>query len=312
MKPMKTRLLLTAASLVVWINFCGGSTSQVDAGADGGGVCLPGASIACVGVGGCSGGQVCNSSGSAYGPCDCGQGDASANDASNDAQTADADAGSWSPKQLPGLVLWLDDTVGVAFDSSGFVHLWSDQSGFGNDAQPSATNRPSFVMNAINKHPAARMTNNCPLLIVDSPSLHFGTAPFAIYVIGLIAGGGSGVTQTVWNKFTTTTGLNWTAGGSPNGLLATSHTASVQFVNADTSAYHKYVLTGPALALSIDSVTVDGGTATDDLGGNGQSITLGAGASGEVDLAELVAVTGTISPGDQGLLASYFSAKFGL
>jgi hypothetical protein len=34
--------------------------------------CVPGASQACVGVGGCSGGQACLPDGSAYGPCDCG------------------------------------------------------------------------------------------------------------------------------------------------------------------------------------------------------------------------------------------------
>jgi hypothetical protein len=34
--------------------------------------CAPGASTACTGPGGCAGGQVCSSDGSAYGPCDCG------------------------------------------------------------------------------------------------------------------------------------------------------------------------------------------------------------------------------------------------
>jgi hypothetical protein len=35
-------------------------------------LCTPGASVACVGIGGCSGGQVCNADGSALSACDCG------------------------------------------------------------------------------------------------------------------------------------------------------------------------------------------------------------------------------------------------
>ena len=34
-------------------------------------LCVPGQSIACVGIGGCSSGKVCNGEGSGYGPCDC-------------------------------------------------------------------------------------------------------------------------------------------------------------------------------------------------------------------------------------------------
>lgn len=34
--------------------------------------CVPGESVACVGVGGCSGGQVCNADGKSFGACDCG------------------------------------------------------------------------------------------------------------------------------------------------------------------------------------------------------------------------------------------------
>jgi hypothetical protein len=35
-------------------------------------VCVPGASRACVGPGGCNGGQACRPDGSGFGPCDCG------------------------------------------------------------------------------------------------------------------------------------------------------------------------------------------------------------------------------------------------
>lgn len=46
----------------------GGSTGATSAHQ----ICAPGASVACVGVGGCQGGQTCNSEGSGYGACNCG------------------------------------------------------------------------------------------------------------------------------------------------------------------------------------------------------------------------------------------------
>jgi len=46
--------------------------------------CFPGASQACVGSGGCVGGQICAADGHAFGPCDCGGHDAGAFDASTD------------------------------------------------------------------------------------------------------------------------------------------------------------------------------------------------------------------------------------
>src|SRR5580704_8404912 len=50
----------------------GGSGSQ-SAGASSGATrgCVPGASVACVGPGGCAGGQACDATGSGYGTCDC-------------------------------------------------------------------------------------------------------------------------------------------------------------------------------------------------------------------------------------------------
>jgi len=47
--------------------------------------CIPGASQACVGRGGCTGGQICTADGHAFGPCDCGTvGDGGASDGPRD------------------------------------------------------------------------------------------------------------------------------------------------------------------------------------------------------------------------------------
>ena len=58
--------LSVALVLSLWIAGCGGGGDEP--------LCTPGASVACVGTGGCSGGQVCNAEGTGFGPCSCGPG----------------------------------------------------------------------------------------------------------------------------------------------------------------------------------------------------------------------------------------------
>jgi hypothetical protein len=50
----------------------GGATAAAPAAAVPARACTPGASQACVGRGGCAGGQACLADGSGFGPCDCG------------------------------------------------------------------------------------------------------------------------------------------------------------------------------------------------------------------------------------------------
>jgi hypothetical protein len=54
--------------------------------------CTPGASVACVGAGGCQGGQACNADGTGYGDCVCGSGDdgGATDAASGDSSTTDS------------------------------------------------------------------------------------------------------------------------------------------------------------------------------------------------------------------------------
>jgi hypothetical protein len=84
---------LTLAAVPCAIALACGSSSN---SGNGGGTCSPGQSIACVGVGGCAGGQACNSDGSGYGPCLCGSpgGDASQDGASQEASDAQSESAS--------------------------------------------------------------------------------------------------------------------------------------------------------------------------------------------------------------------------
>lgn len=142
---------------------CGSSSSN---GGSASGACVAGASVACTGAGGCSGGQVCNASGTALGDCVCGagtDGGPSTSDASSDASSdahvdeASVDAGVpfTSPKSLAGLTLWVD---GENFGDAGTTLLrWPDQSGLGNDLKNSSHGTPPTIhANAIGGLPAAQ------------------------------------------------------------------------------------------------------------------------------------------------------------
>lgn len=98
-------------ALAVFAAGCSGSLSNAPPGADAGAdgladsapaadaamretsaeVCTPGQSVACVGPGGCAGGQACNADGTAYEACDCG-GSTDAGPEASDAAAAAPDA----------------------------------------------------------------------------------------------------------------------------------------------------------------------------------------------------------------------------
>jgi hypothetical protein len=100
-------------------------------------LCIPGQSIACVGSGGCAGGQACNADGTAYLACDCGLGpDAGPSPSPDDAGSSPVDAGPSGSA---------DSSSGPSFDSgggppssdSGAANLWdsgSDGSSTGSEA----------------------------------------------------------------------------------------------------------------------------------------------------------------------------------
>lgn len=96
---MRTSTIWLVAT--VTIAACGTlQSSTPDAGTT---VCTPGATIACVGPAGCSGGQACKQDGTGYGLCDCGVADGGGGDADNDSGGGEAgnDAGGDGGIGLP-------------------------------------------------------------------------------------------------------------------------------------------------------------------------------------------------------------------
>jgi hypothetical protein len=109
---MKPRWFAVSALVAISILYCGGNTTTPDGGAS----CVPNQSVACTGPAGCSGAQVCNANGTAFGFCDCGQGDGgpladvNTSDVTTGPDGSDADSATYS-----------DITNGINWSSFDFV-----------------------------------------------------------------------------------------------------------------------------------------------------------------------------------------------
>jgi hypothetical protein len=107
-------------------------------------------------------------------------------DAADEGSTT-GDAAAFDIKSIPGLVLWLDGSMGLV-QNAGHVTSWSDRSIQKNDAaQGNANFQPTFVMNGVGGLPcvhfdAAPQTGQV-LVVADSSSLQFGTGDFLVEVV---------------------------------------------------------------------------------------------------------------------------------
>ena len=100
----------------------------------------------------------------------------------------DAPAGSWSPKDLPGLAVWLDATVGATFDVNTKLTSWIDQSGNGNNGTITAPCvGPARAANSLNGHDTLAFTGSASVgacvAIADATSMRFGINDFAVFVV---------------------------------------------------------------------------------------------------------------------------------
>src|SRR6185436_6050435 len=87
-----------------------------------------------------------------------------------------------TPKQLPGLVLWLEAGVGITLDF-GSVSRWEDRSGHGNHAvQDVATMRPTLVIRSGHKVLVFE-PGGVVMRVADHPSLQWGTDDWAVFIV---------------------------------------------------------------------------------------------------------------------------------
>jgi hypothetical protein len=294
-------LLGLGGSLVV----CGGPsfTTAGDAAADGGG-----------GGGGDSGG-------SSGGASDSGSGSSGASDGSSGgpADSGATEASSpWTPAMLPGLVLWLDDTAGVVQSSTtpGVVTGWLDQSGRVNNAAPTNTQAGTdFTLDqaVLNGYDAIVCPGNGTWLnIPDGPTVQFGTGDF-----GLVSVAKYGTDQYIWAKIDPSGGGAGLDFGYQGGdfVLVPGYTNRIALTNNAPASFHIVAGRGAALRLVADAQTTTGPVNTADLTYAGPGVhvcqQVGTGTY-NTELAELIAVKGTLSDADLARTTAYLKSKFNL
>lgn len=262
--------------------------------------------------------------------------DSASADTSSDAP---GDGSVWSPKQLPGVSLWLDSAVGVTYDGAAKATSWLDQSGNGNNAGlPASCGGPSRAVSSLNGRDTLAFdgteAGGTCLAIPDNATLQFGTGDFAVFVVarysnvpGILE---AKPTATFWSKREQASPLGgvWLAGNTLSEAklqLWQQNITGNQAISAkatlNDAKYHRFGGTRRARAFEVwVDGAIDGTTAlpaADDVSRVGRPVFLGGAPelpkgwlSGNV--AEMVAIKGTVSAASVAQLDAYFKAKYGL
>ncbi len=260
-------------------------------------------------------------------------GDAGASDAGCAACTNDGDvdgAVAFSPKALPGIVLWLEGSMGLD-TAAAKVKQWNDQSGSGNNAV-AAGNSVGPTTGLLSSKPALSFNKDSRLEIADVASMQFGTGDFLIEMVAAYSNPITDAGYTygeLWFKQTN-------ADPFPGIVLAgndqTSLTSrigigldSTTYVTTTTSNYNdgKARLiaarrVGQTLEIRINGVvaaTLTNAGVARDVSAVGRMVALG----GQIGLtalvgsyAEVIAVKGPTSVADLTALELYAVKKYGL
>ena len=248
-------------------------------------------------------------------------------DAPSDVTTSDG--GSIS--SISGLVLWLDAAKGVTTNGSD-ITAWSDQSTQGNDAT-GGTATPTLVSSSINSLPAAHFDAASAqfVTIADATSLQWGTGDFFIAVVAKFDNDPN-------NGVTTGLGALYTKLGSGSGLLffandfqfpstvvaGLSNLEDPTPTEVDYAASYNdgtarlYVIQRASGSeyLRVNGSQVASSTSSVDVTESGHDVFIGLmeqnDAALDGDIAEIIAVQGTLQTSDRGTIESYLTSKYGL
>ncbi len=256
----------------------------------------------------------------------------------------DGDAASWSPTQIGGLALWLDAMSSVTYDGANRVLVWGDRSGGSNNAAPSSCTGPLRAAASQNGRDTLVFDGaaNC-LRVVDAASLQFGAGDFAVFVVARYAnvptfGQPNAIATLFAKRPVATAGTTWVGAalfantispantrklsawqGNVTGNIATGATD-----NLNDNAYRRFGMArrGTALEVYVNGV-LDGTQAVSalDVSAATRPVWIGGepdqGAAPGVNfvlgnLAEVVAVKGTVTAAQIAQLDAYLKTKWGL
>jgi hypothetical protein len=96
-------------------------------------------------------------------------------------------ASAYTPKALPGLVLWLEGSLGLVFNNVNYLVGWKDQSGNGNDATlaPGSDGLSNFAPTSALPAPGYEFNEEDSMIIADAPSLQWGRGDFLVAAVAL-------------------------------------------------------------------------------------------------------------------------------
>ncbi len=260
----------------------------------------------------------------------------SPNDSAADAADASIDVApndGGTIASISGLVLWLNAGVGVTTNNNA-ITSWSDQSSQGNDAKAGSP-APTLVSSSINSLPAAHFvgTSKQYLSIADATSLQFGTGDYYIAVVAKFDNDPSTQDPTV------SFGAFYTKLGQNDGLLFFGNdydfsktsfaagvcnlenpTTEVQYAatyNDGTARLYALQRASGTETLRVNGTQVASGSSSVDVSESGVEVDIGFMASASAaaldgDIAEVLAVKGTLSSSDLANIESYLASKYGL
>lgn len=218
------------------------------------------------------------------------------------------------PTDIANLALWVRADLGVTKDGSDLVATWADQSGNGRDLTE-ATNKPLWVASLISGQPAIRFDGTNDKLITPDFSL---SQPYHFFMVlrVLSAPANERIFQTDNDANTSASAALILNSSGPALSQSSIGVASGNNINIDTTDFH-------SVAALFDntnsSLQMDGGTPVDSTTINPTSfdgVTLGAhgGASlfVNIEVAEFMVYSATISGVDLANLNNYFAVRYGI
>lgn len=218
-------------------------------------------------------------------------------------------AASFTPRSLGSrLAIWLNDTQIVADPNHGIIS-WGDSSGQvpANAANSVAgRSRPTVVANGLSGHDVALFAMSTVLEIADAPSLQWKTGDFA-YALVVRSSATIGLYRSA-NLFSAVEINQGTADVSLAEGLQRSQIVSLAGVSP--GVFHVLVARriGHVLEIRVDGVSATGAQEPNLDSGSSPQI----GITGQGEIAEIIAVNGTLADADLANVEGYLRAKFGL
>jgi hypothetical protein len=228
--------------------------------------------------------------------------------------------------------LWLDAAKGVTTNNTNITG-WADQSSQKNDAT-GGTPTPTLASSSINALPAAHFvaTSAQYVTIADAASLQFGTGDFFIAVVAKFDNNPNGTIQTaigtLYTKLGTGSGLlffandysytNQTFAAGLSNLEDPTPTEVEYLASYNDSTARLYVVQRASASeyLRVNGSQVASSTSSVDVSESGNAVEIGYMTSGfaalDGDIAEVIAVKGTLASGDRTTIESYLQSKYGL